>query len=68
MAIHQHIVRRGASDHIEAVWKSTAVRIRMDYSRVTQFMDIFYEHKEIVDAIVLGDLKTVTQALSRNLI
>ena len=68
LALHRHLIRRGASEKVEAVWQSITVRIRMDYSRLTRHMDIFREHEQLVDAILSGDLKQARAALKANLI
>lgn len=68
IALHQHIVRRGVSAQVEAVWTSIAVRIRMDYSRISRHLDIFREHERIVEAIESGDEKRAREALISNLI
>jgi DNA-binding GntR family transcriptional regulator len=68
LALHRYLIRRGASEKVEAVWKSIAVRIRMDYSRLTKYMEIHREHEQLVEAILSGDLKQARAALKANLI
>jgi len=68
LALHRHMVRRGASAQVEAVWRSIAVRIRMDYSRLEKHMDIYREHEALVDAVLSGDTQQARAALKANLI
>lgn len=68
LALHRYVIRRGASEKLEAVWHSIAVRIRMDYSRLRKHMEIFREHEQLVEAILSGDLKQARAALKANLI
>ncbi len=68
LELHRRLVRRGASEKVEAVWKSITVRIRMDYSRLKRHMEIHREHELLVDAILGGDLKRARAALKANLI
>jgi DNA-binding GntR family transcriptional regulator len=68
IALHQHIVRRGVSEQVEAVWTSIAVRIRMDYSRISRHLDIYREHERIIEAVEAGDEARACEALISNLI
>jgi len=68
LALHRHLIRRGASEKLEAVWQSIAVRIRMDYSRLKNYMDIYREHEALVEAVLGGDLREARSALKANLI
>jgi DNA-binding GntR family transcriptional regulator len=68
ISLHRLIVKRGSSHEVEAVWGSIAVRIRMEYSRVQRVMDIFDEHKRLVEAICGKDRKKAADALTANLI
>lgn len=68
IALHQHIVRRGVSEQVEAVWTSIAVRIRMDYSRIARHLDIYREHERIVEAIEANDEAGARESLIANLI
>ena len=67
LALHDHIVKRGAAPDIEAVWQTVAVRIRMAYSRLTDHQEIYNEHAAIVEAILAGDLETALTRLESNL-
>ncbi|MCB1091947.1 MAG: GntR family transcriptional regulator [Verrucomicrobiae bacterium] len=68
MALHRHIVSRGAAPEIEQVWQTIAVRILMAYSRLPEFSDIHAEHLRIVDALCRRNLKESRAALESNLI
>jgi GntR family transcriptional regulator, rspAB operon transcriptional repressor len=68
IALHRHIVRRGAAPEIEKVWMNVAVRMLMAYSRFGDFMEIHREHVRIVEAICAKDLESARSALKDNLI
>ncbi len=68
MALHRYLIHRAGSADLEAIWLSIAVRIRMTYSRLKTFKDIWSEHVAIVDAIQALDKTAALEALEANIV
>jgi len=67
LALHRHWVSR-ASKEMEAVWLSISVRMRMAYTRLSEYQEIYQEHESIVEAILRRDLPTTESRLEKNII
>ncbi len=67
LSLHRHWVSR-ASTNLEPIWLGLAVRILMKYSRLASFEESIKEHEQIVEAILLKNVKSAIDALSLNLI
>ena len=68
LALHRHLVRRGAAAELEGVWRNVTVRILMAYSRLPDCLAIHGEHARIVEAICSRNLKAARSALVANLV
>lgn len=67
LVLHRYWVSR-ASREMEVIWLSITVRMRMAYSRLKNYMEIYHEHESIVKAIHRRDLKTAQSLIKRNVI
>ena len=67
LALHRHWVSR-ASKEIEAVWLSISVRMRMAYTRLSEYQDIYLEHESIVEAVLRRDLPAAQSWIGKNVI
>jgi len=67
LALHRHWVSK-ASKEMEIIWLSISVRLRMAYSRLKSYMEIYHEHEPIVKAIHRRDLKSAQSLIRRNVI
>ena len=67
LSLHRHWVSR-ASTNLEPIWLGLAVRILMKYSRLASFEESIQDHEQIVEAILLKNVKSAIDALSLNLI
>ena len=68
IALHRYLVRRTGSVDLEAIWLSIAVRIRMTYSRLSEYTDIHQEHAMIVAAMKNRDKARAAKALEENIV
>ena len=67
LALHRYWVAR-ASEELEFIWLSITVRMRMAYSRLSNYKEIYEEHAPIVNAIHKRDLKTAESLIRKNVI
>lgn len=67
LALHRYWVSQ-ASKEMEIIWLSITVRMRMTYSRLTNYMEIYQEHEPIVDAIHRRDLQAAQSWIKKNII
>ncbi len=67
LSLHRYWVSQ-ASKEMEIIWLSITVRMRMAYSRLTNYMEIYQEHESIVDAIHRRDLQAAQSWIKKNII
>ena len=67
LALHRYWVSKASKD-MESIWLSISVRMRMAYSRLKSYMEIYHEHEPIVKAIHRRDLKAAQSLIRRNVI
>ncbi|MBL62076.1 MAG: hypothetical protein CMI30_01585 [Opitutae bacterium] len=67
LALHRYWVSK-ASKEMEVIWLSISVRLKMAYSRLKSYMEIYNEHEPIVKAIHRRDLKTAQSLIRKNVI
>ena len=66
LALHRYWVSL-ASKELEMIWLSITVRMRMGYSQLENFMEIYREHELIVKAIRQRDLKSAQFFIFKNI-
>ena len=67
LRFHQAIIQSHDDKDIFTLWQPIAMRMMMQYTRLTDIMDSYREHKLILDAIRAGDKKAALKALETNI-
>jgi DNA-binding GntR family transcriptional regulator len=67
IAFHRSIIRRAAQKDLEAIWSAMVVRVRAYFweahRRYDDLMDLYREHKHIVDVFRQGDKQAAIDVL-----
>lgn len=67
LAFHKYLVKKAGGDDLVNVWTSVALRMRIDYQRISSPKDSHDEHKAILDALEEGDIRAAAEALKNNI-
>ncbi len=67
LAFHRYIVRKAGGEDLVNVWTSVAMRMRIDYRRISKPKESYDEHKAIVEALEAGNMKHAGEALKANI-
>lgn len=67
LAFHRYLVRKAGGDDLVNVWTSVALRMRIDYQRISKPKESYDEHKAIVSALEAGNMKKAADALKANI-
>jgi len=67
LAFHRYLVKKAGGDDLVNVWTSVALRMRIDYQRITKPKESYDEHTAIVDALEVGNTKKAIEALKDNI-
>ena len=67
LRFHQAIIQSHDEKDIFALWQPIALRMLMQYTRFTDLMESYHEHKTILDAIRSGDKAAALAALEANI-
>ncbi|MBE0698769.1 MAG: GntR family transcriptional regulator, partial [Anaerolineaceae bacterium] len=64
---HQAILSAYGNDDIVTIWQPIVLRMLIDYHRLGDLMESYYEHKRILDAIKVGNKTAALAALQANI-
>lgn len=68
IAFHRSIIRRSGQPDVMAIWSVIVVRLRSHFwdanRRTDDLMDVYREHREIVDTFRDGDVEAAVKALT----
>jgi len=67
LAFHRYLVNKAGGEDLVNVWISVALRMRIDYQRITKPKESYDEHRAILDALEVGDTKRAIKALKDNI-
>ncbi len=67
LQFHRLIVQKYADKHLYELWTTIVNRMMLRYTRLTNLMECYTEHKEIAKAIVKKDIKSVLKLLENNI-
>ena len=71
IAFHQSIIRRAGQPDLEAIWAVLVARVRSHFEethpKYDDLVDVYREHRAVVDAFRQGDLTAATAALAENI-
>lgn len=67
LAFHRYLVRKAGGDDLVNVWTSVALRMRIDYQRISKPKESYDEHTAIVSALKAGNMKNAADALKANI-
>lgn len=67
MAFHRTIVSRYGDKHLLDLWQTVVARMMLRYTRFSELIESFNEHKTILEAIKAGDRKQALKALHDNI-
>lgn len=68
VAFHEAILASGCFQELLPIWKQLCFGMRFTYTRLSDNMHIYAEHKNILDAYDCGDKHAMLKALEENLI
>jgi len=66
-AFHEFFLEKYGDKHILAIWSTTMSRMMMRYSRFTDLMSSYEEHRVIVEGIRQGQKQKTIQAIQNNI-
>jgi DNA-binding GntR family transcriptional regulator len=66
-AFHEFFVEKYGDKHILAIWSTTMSRMMMRYTRFTDLMNSYEEHRRIVEGIRQKQKQKTLQALQENI-
>jgi DNA-binding GntR family transcriptional regulator len=68
IALHHAIVERTGQPELQDLWLPLVARMRFAYSRFYKdYLEIYQEHRAIIDAMRTGDLLAAVKALETNI-
>lgn len=67
LAFHRYLVKKAGGEDLVNVWTSVALRMRIDYQRITKPKESYDEHTAILDALEAGNTKKAIKALKDNI-
>lgn len=71
IAFHRSIIRRANQKDLEAIWSAIVARVRSHFWKshrgYSDLMDLYREHKRIVDAFRAGDKQAAVEALAESI-
>ncbi len=67
LRFHRAILQSYEEDDLVNLWQPVVLRMLIDYQRLGDLMESYYEHRKILDAIRDGNRKAAIEALQENI-
>lgn len=67
IAFHQYFIELAGGEDLFNLWYPVVIRMRMNYQRIKTSSKLVEEHRDIVEAFKLGDVKQAMAAIRKNI-
>ncbi|AMJ73259.1 GntR family transcriptional regulator [Alteromonas stellipolaris] len=67
IAFHQYFIELAGGENLFNLWYPIVIRMRMNYQRIKTSSKLVEEHRDIVEAFKLGDVKQAVAAIRKNI-
>ena len=67
IAFHQYFIELAGGEDLFNLWYPVVIRMRMNYQRIKTSGKLVEEHRDIVEAFKLGDVKQAMAAIRKNI-